>query len=197
MKNIRFRRGLSRLLVSLAYISCLFEWLWAFVIGLPLLLKSGVLDMLSSPTPPEPVPMPTPEPSPLVWAFIVVVIVGLFVMTIMALLRLPKTISQAGQKIVTHTAEAIIPIVTHHQTVPAKKRFVLTRRITLLIQLSISFLPLLPCWLLPPPDGLTKDIMLITTLTLSGLSGLSFWLAWLIAPPKKSTSRTRSHAFRG
>lgn len=185
------------MLVSLAYISCLFEWLWAFVIGLPLLLKSGMLDVLSSPSQPEPVPMPTPEPSPLVWAFIVVVIVGLFVITLIALLRLPKAISQAGQKIVTHTAEVVIPIVTHHQAAPAKKRFVLTRRITLVIQLSISFLPLLPCWLLPAPDGLTKDVMLITAIALSGFSGLSFWLAWLIAPPKKSTSRTRSHAFRG
>lgn len=197
MKSIRFRRIVARLLVTLAYFGCMFEWLWAFVVGLPLLLKSGMLDFLSSPSQPRPVVTAAAEPSPLVWVFIVVVMIGLFAMTIIALLRLPKTVSRVGRKIVSQTTNAAIPLVTHHQAIPAKKRVQLTRRIALAIQLVLSLLPLIPCWLLPPPEGLTRDVMLTTAACLSGFSFACFSLAWLIMPVKKSISRTRSHAFHG
>lgn len=197
MSSRLIRRVLSVVLLGVAYIAAVLNWLWLMIAGLPRLIESGKIDLLTA------APQPTPEivhtdawaSSPLIWLVVGVATLGILIMTVVVLIRLPRTIVETGQKVVDQTAEAILPALTHHKPLPEKKKKLLSRRLVLLIQLSLSLIPLLVCLFLPSYHELTRQIIVTLAAFLCLVSMVGFVLSWLIMPAV--TSRTRSRASRG
>jgi hypothetical protein len=194
VKRVLLRNILARILRGVAYVSTLLQWAWISILLLPPLIASGMLDVLFAPKNSEKFVQINPiEPSPLVWLFVCVVTAAILILTVFVFIRLPRTIARSGEKIVHQTSEAIIPTLTHHKTLPAKKRRELSRRLMLVIQLTASLLALLITLFTPQYEEITRQIVITLGLLLAGVSLSCFFAAWLIEPQKKAraTSRTR------
>lgn len=124
MTKSRLRHIFYRFFLAIAYLSVTLQWLWIFALGAPQLIDKGVFDSFISEVPVEQPTQPaaSSEASPtlaVVAAVITLIFLGL---TAIILVRLPKTISQTGEKVIHQATEAIIPVVTHHQRIPTKKK---------------------------------------------------------------------------
>ena len=198
MRSATLRRTSASLLAGIAYIACVFQWLWVMMIALPPLVKSGAFDSLMSKGDSAPVIKAAPiVVTPLVGFIIGAVTVAMIVITVYVLLRLPKTITKTGETIVQHTAHAVMPIVTHHKPLLAKKRRLLSMRLKLIIQLTLTIVPLLISLLLPSFQDISKDIIIFIAALLAAVSLAGFVAAWVLTYNLKPTSRTRSHASHG
>ena len=175
-----------------------FEWLWVIVIALPPLIGSDLFQtFISSPAPAEQIQPAPADPSPLTWIFVGVVTIAVLAMTIIVLIRLPKVILTAGDKTVQATSKSVLPIVTHHQPISAKRRRSLTLRLNLAVQLVLVIVPIVLSPFLPPFDQLGTIVIISSTLILAVMSALLFVLGWVTYPRRDTTSRTRSRASRG
>jgi hypothetical protein len=187
----------ANLLLAIAYIATVLNWLWLMIVALPRLIETGKFDLLTT------LPKPGPEivhtdavaSSPLVWVLVGVATLGILIMTIVVLIRLPRTIVQTGEKVVSEATETVLPVLTHHKPLPAKKKMVLSRRIMLSIQLIFSMLPFVVCLFLPAYHELTRQIILTLATWLSLIGLVGFGLSWLISP--NPISQTQSRASRG
>jgi hypothetical protein len=191
------RRLFGRAALTAAYMTCLLQWLWLFMVGIPNLVQSGAIDFITAK--PELVQTPASQPiemSPLVWVLVGSVTLLLLVVTVIVLIRIPRTIVSTGEKIVHHTTEAIMPAITHHRPLPAKKRLALSARLILTIQLVMVLTPLVISYFLPPYAQITSQIILTLALWLAAISTVGFVVARLLLPPS-TTSRIQSHASRG
>jgi hypothetical protein len=194
----RLRQGFAQLLLAVAYLSLVLQWLWICVVGLPPLVKSGRLDFLSSPPPPAQVVTESSVPlNPFTLILIGIVTFALLVVTVIILVRIPQTIAKTGEQLVQHTSQIVLPVVTHHKKLPEKKRRLLSRRIRLMIQIVVSLIPVIIGLSLPGFEELSKTIVMTIALFLGLISLISFSVSWLVEPTAATTSRTRSHASRG
>lgn len=198
MNTMAIRNAATKLTRGLAYFSLILQWSWLGLIALPPLISSGTFDALTMPTAPDtPIARTTPlEASPLIWAIVGSVTLVILALTVVVLIRLPRVVLETGERVVHQAAALAIPAVTHHKALPSKKRRVLSRRLTLLIQLIASILPAISSLLLPPYQELTSLIIVTIALWLAAFSVACFVIAWLVEPPV-ATSRTRSRASRG
>ena len=175
------------------YISCMLQWLWAGIIFVPLLLENDTVRNLFLPaentTPP---PASSLEPPSLIM-MIVAIIVTVIVIGIAAvvLVRLPISIAKAGQKTVQATAQVILPVVTHHQKLPPKKKRLLTFRLIKIIKFSFCILPILLMNIVYFVDNEIEDGIVIFVAAIFGAGSL-FWFAfeylsaqWLKIPQEK------------
>lgn len=195
MNRQRTLGTLSSVLTGLAYISCLFEWLWVSIVVLPPLIKSGALDwIIKIFAQHAQAEAPKIELNPFILALVGIITLFILVITAVVLIRLPKTIATTGQHTVDQVAELVMPAITHHKKLPAKKQRALSRRIRLIIQLSLAVLPLAVSFFVPPFDQISQLIIITIASWLAGISLLGFVIGWLVQPPVKSTSRTQSHA---
>jgi hypothetical protein len=175
------------------------QWLWVFVVGLPPLVKSGALDFVSAPQKPV-VPVthtPSIPQSPVTLILVAVLTIAILVLAVYILIRIPKTIAKTGEQLIQQTSQVVLPVLTHHKALPAKKRRVLSRRLRLAVQIVLSLIPIIVCLMLPDFEELSKAVASTMAIFLGIISLLSFSISWLIKPSNKSTSQTRSHAFRG
>lgn len=196
MISFRPRAIFTRLLLGIGYTSLVLEWLWVFIVGIPPLIKTGAFDALT--TPANPTTVVPPEPivaSPVLTLFIGIITLIILGATAIVLIRIPRTIVQTGERIVHQAAEIVVPVVTHHKPLPAKKKRILSRRIIGAVQISASLLPALISIFLPVYEELSGPVIVTTTVVLSIVSIVGFGLAWLLAPA--ATSRTQSRASRG
>lgn len=196
MTKTLIRRLLAQTFLTIAYLFVTFQWLWVLVLGLPPMIETGVFDSLS-PTPQteQTTPTVTAGPSPVLLIVAGVITLVFLAITIIVLVKLPKTISRTGDKIVHQATEAIIPILTHRQNIPAKKKRALSSWITTTIQSAMVLIPLIASLFLPPIGSVTSQVIFILALWLAIVSSICFILSWLLRPA--TTSRTRSRASRG
>jgi hypothetical protein len=198
MNRSRLQRIAARLFLSAGYLTGALGWLWALLVTVPSLIKSGALDsLMATSAPAEPVVATSPiETSPLAWVIIGAVTLVILAITVIILIRIPRTIVHSGEQLVNHTAKVVVPVIAHHKPLPAKRQRMLSRRVVLGLQLILSVVPLLISPFLPPYDELTTQIIMTVAACLTVAATVSFALAWLIEP-KRPTSRTRSRASRG
>ena len=198
MSSRTFRTLLANTLLAVAYFALVLEWLWLAIVALPRLIETGKFDFLTAPPTPQAqvVPNDAVASSPLMWLVVGIATLGILIMTVVVLIRLPRAVVQTGQKVVTETAEAVIPVLTHHKPLPEKKKRLLSRRLMLIIQLVLSLLPLVVCLFLPPYHELTREIIITIALWLSAISAIGFMISWLVSP-EPTTWRSRSRASRG
>lgn len=175
-------RTVASILLGIAYISCLLQWLWIAIVAVPPLVKTGAFDSFVQQTPP---PKPVQQPvhqgtTPIGTLFVGIVTLLILIITVVVIIRLPKNIAKTGEKIVHQATDTVIPAVTHHKKLPEKKRKQLSGRIALLLQLVASLLPIGICLLLPSIGSLTTQIIVIVGIFFGIISLTSFTLAALI-----------------
>lgn len=166
----------------LGYISCTLQWLWVGVVALPPLLKSGLLDSLTKPKQVDHPILLTPsfETSPLTVAIIGFITLIMLAVTIYILLRLPGAVAKTGETIVQTTTENVLPVLTHHQKLPAKKKRLLTRRVAFYIRLCALVLPFVITMLLPPIKSLPPDVVIFIASWLALFSMVFFGGSYLL-----------------
>lgn len=169
--------------------TCLLQWLWIAIVGVPPLLKTGAFDSFVQTHAPQPVqPASHTELSPVTTVLVGIFTLIILIITVVIIIRIPRTIAQTGQKIVHQAADTVMPVVTHHKKLPAKKQRQLSGRLVILIQLIATVLPIGICFLLPPVGELTTQIIAIIGLLLGVISLTGFTLAGIInlkLPPVK------------
>jgi|GEM_PF-821015 len=195
VKRLRYVTG--KILLTIGYSAVVFEWLWLSVIGLPLLIDTGLLDVLRTEQPAVQItPHEQTESSPLLVAAVSITTVVILAITVVILAKLPRTILKGGDAVIAQATNVALPTVTHHKQLPAKRRRELTRRLRLVIELLSAIIPIAILPLLPAPEGLTFWMVMSLAIFLAGVGAISFLLTWLVEPTVV-TSRTRSHASRG
>lgn len=131
----------------LGYLSLCFQWLWAGVVLLPLLMENQMIYDFLVPASSEPGPakqLPIAEGfSPLLLVASVAITVVVVLVSVVILVRLPIAIAKTGKKTVQTAAESIVPLITHHQPLPPKKKRLLTFRLIKLVKLIACLAPLL------------------------------------------------------
>lgn len=128
------------------YLSLCFQWLWVGAALLPSLLENESIRTFLIPDPGQPAITSQPLEStfsPILLLLSVIITVVVVLVSAIILIRLPVAIAKTGKKTVQSTAEAIIPVVTHHHKLPAKKRRVLTAKIVKYIKFTLCILPIL------------------------------------------------------
>ena len=196
MTKKRIRRLFAQLFLAIAYIAVTLQWLWVLTIGLPPLVETGVFDSFSSHRQAEqPVASTAAGPSPFLAVVAGVITLLFLAITIIVLIKLPKTISHTGETLVHKASEVVIPVITHHKKIPAKKQRVLSQRVMMGAQLTLVVIPLLISFFLPPIQTITSQIITTLAIWLAGISIICFVISWLLQPA--ATSRTRSHVSRG
>ncbi len=172
---------------TFGYISLVLQWLWVSVLFLPQLFENdGVKDFFMPPvdiTSTPHVEFHTPPLLATVLAIVITVVV--LMITVMVLLRLPTTISRSGKKATLKTAEKIIPILAHHQKLPATKKRQLTIQTIRTLKFVLTLLPFLLLLLVTViPTSLPSDIVMFVGgfLTLGTLLwfGLEYTLARIL-----------------
>jgi len=171
---------------GLGYISNVLQWLWAGIVFLPLLIENQtVRDIL---LPQNTTPRVAPESvagsdiSIITVAIGVAVTVIMLFITIVILVRLPKTIASATRKTTTAAARAVVPVITHHQKLPAKKAKILTARVAKYLKfasclLAVAVVPLIYLF----DTSLPHTVILFVALTLAIGSLIWFTLQYAIA----------------
>lgn len=162
----------------LGYFSCLLQWALLLLPFLPGMLDSGVFRTFMPSGPSETVvsaPSPPVLPNWLVFIVVAAIVLAVVAATVMALARLPRAIGQAGQSFTRTAAEHVIPLVTHHATLPEKKRRALTARIVFNIKLAVLALPLIIALVVPLPDAsISRQLLLVVVALAAGWSLLLF-----------------------
>lgn len=196
MNKRMLRRITAAAFLTIGYVACLLQWLWLVIVGLPRLVESGALDVLTKTPEAKPTVVQTGAgDSPLLWAVVGIATLGILIMTVVVLIRLPRSIVHGGEKLVGHTAEVMLPVMTHHKPLPPKKRAALSRRVMFTIQICLSVLPFICCLFLPAYHELTRAVIVSIAALFAALSLVGFTTAWLVRPA--ATSRTRSRASHG
>lgn len=197
MNRARLHTATYRFFLSIAYVLATLQWLWILALGLPLLIDAGTLDGLM---PPEQVQQPVQQTSPdslsPAFAIFAGIITLLFlVITVIILIKLPRTIAKTSDAVIHQASEAIVPVVTQHHKISTKKKRVLSRRITISLQLLLITVPFVIAFFIPPVQTITSQIITTLAMWLAGISLLCFVVSWLLEPTP--TSQTRSRVSRG
>ena len=181
-------------LAIFGYVSCTLQWLWAGVIGLPPLLESGSLDAFTKPVYSDsPIFISSSfGTSPLMVAIIGFITICMLALTIYILVHLPKAVAKAGETIIQTAAENVLPVVTHHHKLPAKKKRMLTKRLVFYLQLTAVILPLAITLLLPSIASLPHDIVAFIAGWLAMFSIVFFSSSYLFSSHKKTTVRRKA-----
>lgn len=198
MTLARTRLIISKILLFTAYMTVILQWLWLTIIVIPPLIENGAFDgitLSSSETAPSLAVEPIELSGPSLW-LIGGITAAILILTVVVLVRLPKTVLDTSEAIVHKTTDAVTPIVTHRAKLPEKKQRVVSRRVRLGLQLAASVVPFTICVFLPSVNGLTREIIITMALCMVIMSVACFVFAWLIEPTK-AISRTRSRASRG
>jgi len=130
---------------TFGYISLILQWLWVSVLFLPQLFENEtVKDFFMPPANITQAPSIELHAPPLLATVLAIAItVAILIITIVILARLPIAVSKTGKKTVLSTAERIIPVITHHQKLPAKKKRQLTVQIIRIVKFVFTLLPFL------------------------------------------------------
>ena len=173
-------------LAVLGYVSCTLQWLWLCVTALPSLLKSGVLDdfIKSEPTEQTVLISPLFTTSPITVAFIGFVTLVMLAITIYILFKLPTAIAKTGEVIVHTATESVVPVITHHQKLPAKKKSRLTRKVSFYIQLFATIVPLVSILFLPPIKSLPQEVIVFIAGWLAVFSVIFFSGSFFLRPSR-------------
>jgi hypothetical protein len=180
----------GRILLGVGYTASLLQWTWVLLIALPPLIDSGVFTIIQ--TQPE-VPVShsagsTELPAAALVAIGSITLIMLGV-TAVVLFRLPRTIVRTGERFVHQATETVLPVITHHQDLPKKRRQMLTRRVILLVQLTVVTMALVSSFFLPEYAQITRSIILIIATSLATVATVGFIGARLVLPPAISQTQ--------
>lgn len=160
MRQSRWQLLITNSLGTLGYFSCGVQWVWATIIlCYPIisdknsfLFRRDLTPVVTSSAPTQPLP-------PVIGIILIVFTLALLIMTVIILMRLPKTIGKTGAKI-THTAStAIIPTIVHHKKITKKRRLLLTYRVVQVMKAAASIIPLAALFFAPAIQTMPTNVI--------------------------------------
>ena len=151
MSHPKKPRLLPRLFEGAGYMMCLLQWLWVMILILPALLESGLITSLLPKVTEHHASqhIATGPPSPVLILVGGIVTILMLALSVFVLLKFPSTVAKTGTAITHKSADAIVPVVTHHKVLPAKKRRLITGRVLFYIKLLLVLVPLAACFAVP------------------------------------------------
>lgn len=169
---------------GLGYVSCILQWLWAGIIYVPWLLsndtfKQFILPNKTAQSAPE-FHFALPSGVAIVIATISTVVV--IAITLFVLVKVPSSVARGGKKVTQTSANALLPVITHHKKVSAKKRRILNNTLIKSTKAAIVLLPVLfsfGAYILPVP--LQAEIIVVIAAALALGSILWFALQYGLA----------------
>jgi len=192
-KDTSKRLLVVNILGGLGYISCILQWLWVALLYLPLLLSNDIFKSFILPEKPtqpiQAVQLTMPPLAALVIGSIVTI--GMIVLTVYILVKVPATVTKKGQKITQAPANALVPIITHHKKISAKKRLILSTQLIIATKLTLITIPLL---ISLGAYGIPSQVQPIVIIVIAGFfaSGSLLWFtaqylmaAWLRVKPNQ------------
>lgn len=189
MKKTAKRISLANSFGTLGYISVAFQWVWSLL----LLCYPVITDDAGFLSPQRPITLHQsslkfdPQLTPLVTFIAVLTTVLILVITVITLVRLPKTIGKKAGTISQSTARAAIPLVTRHRKVTKKERLRLSYRIILALKCLLVALPLLLIVFVQPIEQLGSPTMWTIGVFAAGCSLFYFVTQQVIAAIGKIT----------
>lgn len=189
MKHPKVRTSrIVNLFGILGYLSVMLQWLWLTVLLLPSVLENQTVKDIFLPqeAPKQVVETAYQTPSFVLVALAVIITIVILVVTAIVLARLPATIARVGKKTTDRAAQSIVPAITHHKKLPAKKQRTLSIRVVKYLKFSIVLLPVLLLALGGAiPLSLPNDIALFIGCSLAIGSLLWFSLEYTLAHIKR------------
>lgn len=181
----RFAAGFFKVF---SYIFTVLEWLWFTILLIPVLKATGILKLFLPNGEQQAVPVaPHETASPMLLIFAAAITAVMILISIIALLRLPKTIAKTGDTVSHTVSEVIVPVITHHKKVPQKKYRLLTDRVMFYVRLGLIIVPLVGILLCPPSKqlGVSLGYLLGSSLALTAVLSLVFEQLLTHYPVKK------------
>ncbi len=178
----RLKLFIVQALAVLAYLACAVLWVLMLLPYGPSLLESDAYKTFVTHSDSQPIPAPQPVALPpagqgIVFVAAILLVIGVIAVTVMSFRRAPRMIGHVGQQLTRRTAEMIVPMITHHHKIPAKKRRLLTARIIIYIKLLIVIVPVLVVLFapMPPlPPQLTRELLQFIAGLIAGWAILLF-----------------------
>lgn len=181
-----------KILSGFGFIVLTLEWMLLLFAGLMRFIDTGLGKTILLPSesaPPDPVIVEVSVAKPdFVTTFLVtaLALATILLVIYVVFVRYTRTVRTTGTKVVREATKKTLPIIARKpvQKLPAKRRRVLTRRVTYWVKLALAIIPvvLLPVILLDDHRGMAEQfaIFLQVTLGLVALSTftLQTWLAW-------------------
>ena len=160
MRQSRWQLLFANSLGTLGYFSSGIQWVWATIIlCYPIisdknsfLFKRDLAPVVTNTPPTEPLP-------PVIGIILITFTLALLIMTVIILMRLPKTIGKTGAKITQTASAAIVPTITHRKKLTKKRRSFLTYRVTLAVKLAASLLPLAALFFAPSIPAMPINVI--------------------------------------
>lgn len=119
--------------------------MWAILPYMPGIIEFTKLFQATPEVPAEPLQVASASGPPSMLSLIIAcaitaIIIGL---TLYVLAKLPTTVAKSGQKITQRASDFIVPAITHHAKLPAKKRQRLTARVVVYLKLALCAAPII------------------------------------------------------
>jgi hypothetical protein len=180
------KKGTANTFGSFGYLFCFMQWFWAVMLYLTVIQS---ITLLISPSNTNHVEQSSSftltQSGPLRIVILAVVVSVMVVITIYALISLPKSIVKTGNKIVHKTAETITPLVieTQHKQDTKRRRVIITSKLMLIIKLLLILVPLLLAVAsrLLEKQSIDYSIVLIIGCGLACCSAASFAIQYFLA----------------
>lgn len=171
---------------ALGYLSVTLQWLWVTALLLPTLLDNKTVQYFLLPHPnTEPQSSlvgPITSSSLITTVIAVGVTVLMIIITIILLVRLPAAIAKTSKTATTKTAEAALPVFTHHKQLSPVAKRKLTIRLIKVIKFIVILAPLcalIACFFAPIQLSIEIAILVECCLAISSL--IWFSLEYLVA----------------
>lgn len=174
MKTSAWRLPVVNILGTLGYISGVLQWAWTLIVLCYPLITADRSSFLPEPAPH--IPTPTTEfgiLSPVVIFIAIAFTLLVLLMTVIVIVRLPKTIGISGAKTTQTVAKVIVPTITHQKHIPKKRYITLTYRIVVGLKYFLTLLPLGLLLFAPAISNLPVNVI-----TAVGLIAAGFTLAY-------------------
>lgn len=179
------KRRFVNLFGALSYLAIILEWMWLFILYIPLLLKYHVFDWTlpkASSTPSEQFHFTFALPSVFTLVIASIVTALVIVITLYILIKIPIEAVKKSHALTTEASEKVVPVLTHHKHISKKQKIELSARIifyTKLVLIVIAVCTLLPTQFIQ--TGLPSSIGLFIGIILALFAALTLGLQIILA----------------
>lgn len=167
---------------TLGYLSLIFQWAWSLLLLFYPQLESGHGFLYSGPTSTaSAAPSFSLAPTPLVVGISLLITLFVIIVTVIAIIKLPKTVGRQGGKIAQDAATAIVPVITHHAKLPEKKKRELSYRIVAGFKCILLIVPLALVLFVSETVPLDSSLIIVIAGFTAACSALWFALQYGLA----------------
>lgn len=153
---------LHRAFRSTSYVFSVLLWLWLTLLLMPVLIDSGIMEVLIPDSQQPPVVQNSPElPKEMLVAIGVAVTVIMLVLTVVAIVRMPRDVARSGSKVTHVTTEKIVPVLLHKQKLSQKKKREYSARVLAYVRLGFIVVPMVAILFAPPMKDVDPAIGVI------------------------------------